>query len=50
MRLYERAAQKTVPRATLDTHKEWLADIIKLAKTLRMILSRYRPDPRFDRR
>lgn len=31
-------AQKTIPRAALDTHKEWLADIIKLAKTLRMIL------------
>jgi cell division transport system permease protein len=34
----ERAAQMVVPRATLDTHKEWLADIMKLAKTLRMIL------------
>lgn len=34
----EKTAQKIIPRATLDTHQEWLADIIRLAKTLRMIL------------
>ena len=32
------AAQKVIPRATLDTHQEWLADIVQLAKTIRMIL------------
>lgn len=30
-------AQKLVPRAALDTHQEWLADIVRLAETLRMI-------------
>ncbi len=36
--LIEQTAQKIVPRATLDTHQEWLADIIQLATTIRMIL------------
>jgi cell division transport system permease protein len=36
--LIEKTAKSIIPTASLDTHQEWLADIVRLAKTLRMIL------------
>jgi len=32
------AISTTIPTATLDTHEEWLADLMRLAKACRMIL------------
>jgi cell division transport system permease protein len=32
------AATRAVPSATLDTHEDWLADLLKLAEACRMIL------------
>lgn len=34
----QKAAKKIVPTATLDTHQEWLADLMRLARACRMIL------------
>lgn len=34
----EKAISTTLPEAQLDTHQEWLADVIRLANTMRMIL------------
>lgn len=31
-------AKKTIPTAVLDTHEEWLADLMQLAKACRMVL------------
>lgn len=34
----EETAKSIIPEATLDTHEEWLADLMQLAKACRMIL------------
>lgn len=34
----EKTVKATIPSATLDTHQEWLADLMRLAKACRMIL------------